>query len=78
MRRRNAWLTGATTTVGHLANEQIALTSESGGRRLTVLLNIADREHRFPGGPAEVLAPAGTSGDPWLLPARSWRLLAPT
>ncbi|MGI5126870.1 alpha-amylase family protein [Pseudonocardia sp. CA-107938] len=78
-RRRNPWLTGARTSVDHLANEQIAVTSEADGRRVVVLLNIADREHRFPAdGPAEVLAPAGTGGDPWLVPARSWRLLAPS
>jgi glycosidase len=78
VRRRHHWLTGASTTVDHVANEQIAITSESGGRRVVVLLNIGDREHRFPAAaPAEVLAPAGTAGDPWHVPARSWRLLAP-
>jgi cyclomaltodextrinase len=79
VRRRNAWLTGAGPTVDHVANEQIAFTSVSERgteRRVTVLLNIAGHEHRFPdGGPAEILAPAGTAGDPWLVPARSWRIL---
>jgi cyclomaltodextrinase / maltogenic alpha-amylase / neopullulanase len=75
VRRRDAWLHRARTKVEHLANEQLAFTSEADGREVTVLLNTADREHRFPArGEAEVLA--GTSGgDPWLVPARSWRVL---
>ena len=77
VRRRHAWLTGAKTSVDHVTNEQLAFTSESGGRRVAVLLNIGDEEHGFPaGGAAEILAPAGAAGDPWLVPARSWRLLA--
>jgi cyclomaltodextrinase / maltogenic alpha-amylase / neopullulanase len=77
VRRRNAWLTGAHTVVDHVANEQLAFTSSSADGRVTVLLNIADREHRFAdGGPAEVLAPGDDGGDPWLVPARSWRLLS--
>ncbi|MEJ3655078.1 alpha-amylase family protein [Actinomycetes bacterium KLBMP 9759] len=78
IRRRNAWLTGARTSVDHLSNEQIAFTSEMGDRRVTVLLNIADHDHAFPPtGSAQILGPAGTTSDPWCVPARSWRLLTP-
>ncbi|MCU1665246.1 MAG: alpha amylase, catalytic region [Pseudonocardia sp.] len=77
MRRRNAWLTGARTAVDHVANEQLAFTSRSGDGEVSVLLNLADREHRFdPRGDAQVLASSGSGGDPWLLAPRSWAVLA--
>ena len=76
VRRRHAWLTGARTRVDHVANEQLAFTSRAGDGVVTVLLNIAGSEHRFPAvEPGEILAPAGSAGDPWLVPACSWRLV---
>jgi cyclomaltodextrinase len=78
VRRRHAWLTGARTTVDHVANEQLAFTSRSGDGEVSVLLNLADREHLFDAQrPAEVLAASAGGGDPWLVPARSWAVLAP-
>jgi glycosidase len=77
-RRRNAWLTGARTRVDHVANEQLAFSSRSGDGVVTVLLNLADSEHRFDGtGAPGVLARSGESPDPWLLPPKSWAVLAP-
>ncbi|WP_199443173.1 alpha-amylase family glycosyl hydrolase [Umezawaea beigongshangensis] len=76
VRRRNSWLARARTTVDHLTNEQIAFTSRGGeGEDVTVLLNIAEQEQRFPGAGGEVLAASRPSGDPLLVPARSWRVL---
>jgi hypothetical protein len=78
VRRRHAWLTGARTTVDQVTNEQLAFTSRAGDGAVTVLLNIADSEHRFDGvGAPAVLARSGESADPWLLPPRSWAVLAP-
>jgi cyclomaltodextrinase len=78
VRRRHAWLTGARTRVDHVANEQLAFTSQAGDGVVTVLLNIADSEHRFDGaGAPAVLARSGESADPWLLPPKSWAVLAP-
>jgi cyclomaltodextrinase / maltogenic alpha-amylase / neopullulanase len=77
-RRRNAWLTGARTRVDHVANEQLAFTSQAGDNAVTVLLNIADSEHQFPAAnDAMVLAASAPIGDPWLLPPKSWAFLAP-
>jgi cyclomaltodextrinase / maltogenic alpha-amylase / neopullulanase len=76
VRRRHAWLTGARTTVDHVANEQLAFTSRSGEESVTVLLNLADQEHRFDADrEAQVVAASGSGPDPWLVPARSWAVL---
>jgi glycosidase len=78
VRRRNAWLTGARTRVDNVANEQLAFTSQTGDNAVTVLLNVADSEHRFPAAnDAMVLAASAPTGDPWLLPPKSWAFLAP-
>jgi cyclomaltodextrinase len=78
VRRRHAWLTGARTTVDHVANDQLAFTSRAGAGAVTVLLNVADSEYRFDGaGAPAVLARSGESSDPWLLPPKSWAVLAP-
>ncbi|OZM83787.1 alpha-amylase family protein [Pseudonocardia sp. MH-G8] len=75
MRRRNAWLAGARTSVDHVANEQLAFTSRAGDDAVTVLLNLADEEHRFDADrEAQVVAGAG-GADPWLVAARSWKVL---
>jgi cyclomaltodextrinase len=75
VRRRHAWLTGARTSVDHVANEQLAFTSRSGDEAVTVLLNLADQEHRFDADrEAEVAAGAG-GADPWLVAGRSWKVL---
>jgi len=77
VRRRHPWLTGARTSVDDVANEQLAFTSRAGDQAVTVLLNLADREHRFDGdGAPAVLAASAESADPWLLPPASWRILA--
>jgi cyclomaltodextrinase len=78
VRRRNAWLTGAHITVDHVANEQLAFTSRTSEGEVCVLLNLADREHRFAGrGRGEMLAAGDDGADPWVVPARSWALVRP-
>jgi len=64
VRRRHAWLTEARTSMDHVANEQLAFTSRAADGAVTVLLNVADGEHRFDArGRAEVLAAGGRSAD---------------
>ena len=63
VRRRNAWLTRARTTVEHLTNETIALRSRHGDDCVLLLLNVSDDEQRFP---LDVTPP---------VPAHSWKLL---
>jgi glycosidase len=76
VRRRNAWLAGARTSVDHVANEQLAFTTRADGGAVTVLLNVGDREHRFDGhGRGEVVVAGGRGTDAWLVPARSWAML---
>jgi hypothetical protein len=78
VRRRHAWLTGARATVDEVTNEQLAFTSRSGDGVVTVLLDVADSEHRFDGtGTPAALARSRESADPWLLPPKSWAVLAP-
>jgi glycosidase len=62
VRRRNAWLTRARTTVDHLTNQTIALRSSHECNSLQLLLNVSDEEQVFPieGSPA--------------VPAHSWRI----
>jgi cyclomaltodextrinase / maltogenic alpha-amylase / neopullulanase len=79
LRRRHAWLTHATTEATHLTNTAVALTSHSGDRRLTALLNVGAEPYRFPPGAVASLAPADSSapvGDPLLVPAHGWTILA--
>jgi glycosidase len=77
VRRRNTWLTAARTRVDHVANEQLAFTSRTGDSAVTVLLNVADSAHRFDGsGAPAVLARSGESAEPWLVPPKSWAVLA--
>lgn len=77
VRRRNAWLTAASTIIDHVANEQLAFTSRSADGAVTVLLNLADQEHRFEERVgAEVLVASAGSADPWSVPAGSWAVLA--
>jgi glycosidase len=80
-RRRHPWLARARTTVQHLTNEAIAFHAESAGTRVTVLLNLGDDPFRFPigvEGRAEVVTGAADPGpgDPALVPAHSWVILA--
>jgi glycosidase len=63
VRRRNAWLTRARTTVEHLTNETIALRSRQGDDWVLLLLNVSDQEQRFP---LEDTPP---------VPAHGWKLL---
>jgi glycosidase len=81
VRRRNAWLVRARTTVEHLTNEAIALRSGEGDDQVLVLLNIGAEEHRFPvqldgfelvARPEETADPA----DPAVVPAHNWYVLA--
>jgi cyclomaltodextrinase len=75
VRRRHAWLTAARTSIDHVADQQLAFTSRAGDEAVTVLLNLADHEHRFePSCEAQVVAGAG-GADPWLVAARSWVVL---
>ena len=63
VRRRNAWLTRARTTVEHLTNETIALRSRQGDDWVLLLLNVSDEEQQFP---LEDTPP---------VPAHGWRFL---
>ncbi|MEV6272814.1 alpha-amylase family glycosyl hydrolase [Kribbella sp. NPDC051936] len=63
VRRRNAWLTRARTTVEHLTNETIALRSRHGADWVLLLLNVSDEEQPFP------------LDDTPPVPAHSWKLL---
>jgi glycosidase len=63
VRRRNAWLTRARTTVEHLTNETIAMRSRHGDDWVLLLLNVSDEEQRFP------------LDDTPPVPAHSWKLL---
>ncbi|MET9275283.1 alpha-amylase family protein [Kribbella sp. NPDC003557] len=63
VRRRNAWLTRARTTVEHLTNETIALRGRHGDDWVLLLLNVSDQEQHFP-----------LDGTP-PVPAHSWELL---
>ncbi|MFC5263746.1 alpha-amylase family protein [Kribbella qitaiheensis] len=81
VRRRNAWLVRARTTVEHLTNEAIALRSGEGDNQVLVLLNIGDEDHRFPvelDGFELAVAPEGTGEpvDPAVVPAHNWYVLA--
>jgi hypothetical protein len=76
VRRRNAWLTRGRTTVEHLSNRLIALRTVSGDASVLLLLNISDRDERFPvhaAGLTDAVHPS--AGDPLLVPAQSWRFL---
>jgi glycosidase len=79
VRRRNAWLVRARTTVAHLTNQTIALLSEGDGRVL-VLLNLSDQPYRFPldtAGLTVAVLPEGTA-DPEELAvvhSHSWSVL---
>jgi glycosidase len=73
VRRRNAWLTRARTTVEHLTNQTVALRSTGDGV-LLLLLNISDEDQRFPVD-ATGLTAEEPADDPLLVPAHSWRLL---
>ncbi|HEY0694739.1 MAG TPA: alpha-amylase family glycosyl hydrolase [Kribbella sp.] len=82
VRRRNAWLVRARTTVDHLTNQAIALRSSHEGAELLVLLNVSDTPHRFPLDPADLTIaalpepdPAAHPADPFLVPPHSWTVL---
>ncbi|MEU4190373.1 alpha-amylase family protein [Kribbella sp. NPDC026611] len=48
LRRRNAWLTRARTTVEHLTNQTLALRSTHDDASVLLLLNVSDEEQIFP------------------------------
>ncbi|WP_433249911.1 alpha-amylase family protein [Streptosporangium sp. CA-135522] len=84
LRRRHPWLVRARTTVEHLSSRAIALRSHTGDGEdcVVVLLNIHDHPYRFPLdlgdlGVAETSEPAGSPGDPTLVPAYGWSVLIP-
>jgi cyclomaltodextrinase len=81
VRRRNAWLVRARTTVEHLTNQAIALHSTDGDDHVMVLLNVGDEEQRFPvdlDGFTVAAVPEGASdpADLAVVPAHSWYVLA--
>lgn len=83
VRRRNAWLVRARTSVDHLTNRAIALRSSDGPRHIVVLLNIGDESYRFPIDPSGLAVtahadPAVQPADPMEVPAHSWVILAAT
>jgi glycosidase len=79
VRRRNAWLVRARTTVEHLTNQAIALRSEGDGRVL-VLLNLSDQPYRFPldtTGLTVAVIPEGAAEpeEPAVVLSHSWLVL---
>ncbi|MBU2664792.1 alpha-amylase family protein [Actinoplanes bogorensis] len=78
LRRRNPWLTYAVTTAPHLTNQAVALTSTHDGNWITTLLNLSDEPYRFPGidPAAEVLESSADAGDPAVVPAHGWAVIA--
>ncbi|GAA1556115.1 alpha-amylase family protein [Kribbella sancticallisti] len=80
VRRRNAWLVRARTTVDHLTNQAIALHSHDGENHLLVLLNLADEPHHFPldlTGYTLEAHPENTPPptDPTVVPPHNWYVL---
>jgi glycosidase len=83
-RRRHPWLVTARTATEHLTREVIALrltASDGTGRQALLLLNVGDAECHFPldaaGLTVAETADAGrVPGDPLLVPAHSWTILA--
>jgi glycosidase len=79
VRRRNAWLVRARTTVEHLTNHAVALRSEGDGQVL-VLLNLSDQPYRFPVDTTRLtvaVLPEGTAqpAEPAVVPSHSWLVL---
>ncbi|NIK55869.1 glycosidase [Kribbella shirazensis] len=66
VRRRNAWLTRARTTVEHLTNETVALRSTHGDDWVLLLLNISDQDQQLP------------VSDTPVVRAHGWKLLTST
>ncbi|HWD79015.1 MAG TPA: DUF3459 domain-containing protein, partial [Kribbella sp.] len=63
LRRRHPWLVRARTAVEHLTNSEIALRSTHGDEWVLLLLNVSDREQRFP------------LADTPVVPANGWKFL---
>src|SRR5882757_5175341 len=81
LRRRHPWLARARTTVEHLANETIAIRAAADDDGILLLLNAGDTPFRFPVEMtgltvAEASDPDARPGDPALVPAHSWIILA--
>jgi cyclomaltodextrinase / maltogenic alpha-amylase / neopullulanase len=80
-RRRHPWLVRARTTAEHLANQAVAFRAAADGASVILLLNVGDEPYRFPvatDGLAVAETPDGRPrrGDPALVPAHSWAVLA--
>jgi cyclomaltodextrinase / maltogenic alpha-amylase / neopullulanase len=82
-RRRHPWLVRARTATEHLQASAIALraTGDRAGEQALLLLNAGDEAHRFSvdatGLSVAETAEAGAKpGDPLLVPAHSWTILA--
>ncbi|GID30678.1 alpha-amylase family glycosyl hydrolase [Paractinoplanes brasiliensis] len=74
LRRRHPEITYAVTTATHLTNTAAAFTSGP----VTLLLNVADSDYRFPDVPpeAQVLESSSpVSGDPAVVPAHGWSVV---
>ncbi|NIH83137.1 alpha-amylase family protein [Amycolatopsis granulosa] len=78
LRRRNAWLVRARTSVEHLTNRELALRSRSGDDEILTLLNTGDEPRRFPVriDGLRVLDSSSPGGrEPWpTVPAHGWAI----
>lgn len=83
LRRRHPWLVHGRSRIVTPGNETFAFTTETDGRRVVTLLNLADTPYRFDQTRDEMGDDLGleVSGhdeveDPWDVPPHSWAILA--
>jgi cyclomaltodextrinase len=80
-RRRHPWLVRARTVTEHLVSHAIALRATGESGQILLLLNVGDEPYRFPADAGSLVvaetAEAGVvPGDPLVVPAHSWTILA--
>jgi cyclomaltodextrinase len=80
-RRRHPWLVRARTVTEHLVSHAIALRATGESGQILLLLNVGDEPYRFPVDAGSLVvaetAEAGVvPGDPLVVPAHSWTILA--
>jgi glycosidase len=80
-RRRHPWLVRARTVTEHLVSHAIALRATGESGQILLLLNVGDEPYRFPVDPgslavAETAEAGVVPGDPLVVPAHSWTILA--
>jgi glycosidase len=74
VRRRHAWLAGATIGIENLANHHLVVTAEAAGHgRLALVLNLADEPFRH-GLPGEVIE-AGSPAESQTVAPHSWAVI---